>query len=45
MWVCRLPVHIGPRGSCDFAEDHHNTGLFWRADRGVRHYRECEWAL
>ena len=23
MWVCRLPVHIGPLGSCEFAEDYH----------------------
>ena len=21
MWVCRLPVHIGPLGSCEFAGD------------------------
>ena len=20
MWVCRLPVHIGPLGSCEFAD-------------------------
>ena len=35
MWVCRLPVHIGPLGSCDFAEDHRKNGAFCRGDVGI----------
>ena len=26
MWVCRLPVHIGPWGSCAFAGDFRKIG-------------------
>ena len=25
MWVCRLPVHIGPLGSCRFVADSHKN--------------------
>ena len=28
MWVCRLPVHIGPLESCEFAEDFRKIGIF-----------------
>ena len=28
MWVCRLPVHIGPLGSYEFAGDSRKTGTF-----------------
>ena len=27
MWVCRLPVHIGPLGSCEFAENCRKTSI------------------
>ena len=39
MWVCRLPVHIGPLGSCEFAEDFRKIGAFCRADVGIGPYR------
>ena len=32
MWVCRLPVHIGPLGSSEFAKDYHKNGAY-RAGR------------
>ena len=38
MWVCRLPVHIGPLGSYEFAEDPHKNGAFCRADVGIGPY-------
>ena len=38
MWVCRLPVHIGPLGSCEFAVDFCKSGLFCRADVGIGLY-------
>ena len=28
MWVCRLPVHIGPLRSCEFAEDSRKNTAF-----------------
>ena len=39
MWVCRLPVHIGPLGSCEFAEDFRKIGIFCRADVGIGPYK------
>ena len=38
MRVCRLPVHIGPPGSCGFAADSHKNRCILRADRVVRPY-------
>ena len=38
MWVCRLPVHIGPLGSYEFAEDFRKKRCILRADRVVRPY-------
>ena len=38
MWVCRLPVHIGPLGSCRFVADSHKNRCSLRADRVVRPY-------
>ena len=38
MWVCRLPVHIGPLGSCEFAEDFRKNGAFCRADMDIDPY-------
>ena len=38
MWVCRLPVHIGPLGSCEFAVGYRKTGAFCRADVGIGPY-------
>ena len=35
MWVCRLPAHIGPLGSCKFAEEYRKNGAFCRADVGI----------
>ena len=28
MWVCRLPVHIGPLGSYEFAEEFCKNSIF-----------------
>ncbi len=39
MWVCRLPVHIGPLGSYEFAGDFRKNGAFCRADVGIGPYR------
>ena len=39
MWVCRLPVHIGPLGSFDFAVDYRKNGAFCRADVGIGPYK------
>ena len=44
MWVCRLPVHIGPLGSYEFAGDFRKNGTFCRADVGIGpydHVRGC----
>ena len=38
MWVCRLPAHIGPLGSCKFAEEYRKNGAFCRADVGIGPY-------
>ena len=38
MWVCRLPVHIGPLGSYEFAEDSRKIGTFCRVDVGIDPY-------
>ena len=38
MWVCRLPVHIGPLGSYEFALDFRKRHCILRADRVVRPY-------
>ncbi len=35
MWVCRLPVHIGPLGSYEFAEDYRKIGAICRVDVGI----------
>ena len=40
MWVCRLPVHIGPLGSCRFVADSHKnrsgfSGRFKGAPGGI----------
>ena len=40
MWVCRLPVHIGPLGSCEFAGDSRKIGAFCRADVGIDPYNQ-----
>ena len=32
MWVCRLPVHIGPLGNYEFAADFRKNGAFCWAD-------------
>ena len=42
MWVCRLPVHIGPLGSCEFAENLVKNRYILRADRVVRPYGVLE---
>ena len=39
MWVYRLPVHIGPQGSCEFAVDFRKNGAFCRADVGIGPYK------
>ncbi len=39
MWVCRLPAHIGPLGSCKFAEEYRKNGAFCRADVGIGPYK------
>ena len=37
MWVCRLPVHIGPLGSCRFVADSHKTeAVFMVGSRELR---------
>ena len=41
MWVCRLPVHIGPLRSYEFAEDYRENGAFCRADVGIGPYKCC----
>ena len=38
MWVCRLPVHIGPLGSCRLVADSHKNRCSLRVDRVVRPY-------
>ena len=38
MWVCRLPVHIGPLGSYEFAEDYRKIGAICRVDVGIDPY-------
>ena len=38
MWVCRLPVHIGPLGSNEFAAASRKNRYILRADRVVRPY-------
>ena len=45
MWVCRLPVHIGPLGSCRLVADSQKNRCSLRADRVVRPYEEREAAL
>ena len=32
-------AHIGPLGSCEFAEDYRKNGVFFRADVGIGPYR------
>ena len=44
MWGCRLPVHIGPPGSYEFAEDFRKTGAICRADVGIGPYKGSPWA-
>ena len=39
MWVCRLPVHIGPLRNSEFAADFRKIRCGLRADRVVRPYR------
>ena len=39
MWVCRLPVHIGPLGSYEFAADFRRNSAFCRADVGIGPYK------
>ena len=41
MWVCRLPVHIGPLGSYEFAADFRNNSAFCRVDVGIDPYKRC----
>ena len=41
MWVCRLPVHIGPLGSDEFAADFRNNSAFCRVDVGIDPYKRC----
>ena len=46
MWVCRLPVHIGPLGSYEFAADSRKNGAICRVDVGIDSYRQvgkCIW--
>ena len=38
MWVCRLPVHIGPLGNYEFAADSRKIGTSCRADVGIGPY-------
>ena len=38
MWVCRLPVHIGPLRSYAFAADSRKNGAFCRVDVGIDPY-------
>ena len=40
MWVCRLPVHIGPPGSYEFAADFRINGAICRVDVGIDPYRQ-----
>ena len=42
MWVCRLPVHIGPLGSCEFAADFRKNGAICRVDVGIDPYGQIE---
>ena len=39
MWVCRLPVHIGPLGSYEFAADSRKIGVCRRVDVGIDPYK------
>ena len=41
MWVCRLPVHIGPLGSYEFAEDSRKIGANCRVDVGIDPYEQA----
>ena len=41
MWVCRLPVHIGPLGSYEFAEDYRKIGAICRVDVGIDPYNHA----
>ena len=36
--VVGADAHIGPLGSCEFAEDYHKNGAFCRADVGIGPY-------
>ena len=38
MWACRLPIHIGPMGSYEFAADFRKNRLFCRVDVGIDPY-------
>ena len=40
MWVCRLPVHIGPAECSDFYENLQRIRNIFRADRVVGPYSE-----
>ena len=42
MWVCRLPVHIGPSGSYEFAADFRKNGAICWVDVGIDPYRQVE---
>ena len=42
MWVCRLPVHISPSGSYEFAADFRKNGAICRVDLGIDPYRQVE---
>ena len=44
MWVCRLPVHIGPLGSYEFAEDFRKKPCILRANRVVGLFDSSEFA-
>ena len=42
MWVRRLPVHIGPSGSYEFAADFRKNGAICRVDVGIDPYKQVE---
>ena len=41
MWVCRLPVHIGPAGCSFSAEIFGEFATAQRVDVGIDPYNEC----
>ena len=50
MWVCRLPVHIGPPGSRKFAVDFreksvHSAGSMWASTPTVKYAGAYDFAV